>query len=120
MKNAKQTVGHYTEAVPVRAADGIIRRTLLTGASIMLCEFRLEASARIPMHSHPHEQMGYVVSGRLRITVEHTTLELGPGDTYCAPANVPHGAEVLEAAVVVDSFSPPREDYRAAPGVKSL
>jgi len=77
----------------------------------MLCEFTLAAGAVIPNHAHPHEQAGYVVSGRLRITIDGQTSELGPGGTYCAPSNVPHSALILEPAVVVDAFSPPREDY---------
>jgi quercetin dioxygenase-like cupin family protein len=112
MKEQHTTFGRYDQATPVAAAPGITRRALLTGSAMMVCEFRLDAGAKIPEHSHPHEQIGYVVSGRLRITVANQSHELGPGDTYWAPANVPHSARIMEAAVVVDTFSPPREDYR--------
>jgi len=100
-----------TKSEPIPVAPGITRRTLVSGTAVMLCEFTLAAGAVIPNHNHPHEQVGYVVSGRLRITIAGQTSELGPGDTYWAPSNVPHSALILEPAVVVDAFSPPREDY---------
>jgi quercetin dioxygenase-like cupin family protein len=100
------------DSAPVQALPGITRRTLVHGAKMMICEFTLQAGSDLPIHAHPHEQAGYVVSGRIRLTLDGKTDELGPGDTYYAGPNVPHGAKVIEAAVVVDTFCPPREDYR--------
>jgi quercetin dioxygenase-like cupin family protein len=100
------------ESVPVQALPGIIRRTLVHGPNMMICEFNLQAGSNLPIHTHPHEQAGYVVSGRIRLTLNGETHDLGAGDSYYAAPNVPHGAAVLENAVVVDTFSPPREDYR--------
>ena len=100
-----------TDSVPVQALPGIIRRTLVHGPRMMICEFTLQAGSDLPMHAHPHEQAGYVVSGRIRLTLAGQIHELGPGDTYYAAPNVPHGAHILETAVVVDTFCPPREDY---------
>ena len=74
-------------------------------------EFSLKAGSNLPLHSHPHEQAGYIVSGKIRLTVGTETQELGPGGTYYAAPNVPHGAAILEDAIVVDTFSPPRQDY---------
>ena len=102
----------YTEAFPVEVMPGLIRRTLAEGGSMMICEFTLEKGVEIPNHAHPQEQIGYVASGRLKITVNGESKELGPGDCYFAPSGIPHGAIVLEKAVVVDTFNPPREDYR--------
>lgn len=102
----------YSDAVPVQVVPGLVRRTLAEGGKMMTCEFILEKGAEIPSHSHPQEQLGYVVSGRLIITVGDNSAELSAGDCYYAPAGVSHGAVVLEKARVVDTFSPPREDYR--------
>lgn len=99
------------DAKPVEMLPGLVRRTLASGEAMMLCEFTFEAGVQVPNHTHPHEQVGYVVSGRVRLTIDGTSSELGPGDSYCAPSNVPHGAVTLEPAVVVDTFSPPRQDY---------
>lgn len=100
------------DATPVEMLPGLVRRTLADGETMMLCEFTFEANVQVPRHSHPHEQVGYVVSGRMRLTVDDQTFEVRAGDSYRAPSGVPHGALTLEPSVVIDVFSPPREDYR--------
>lgn len=102
----------HAEAVPVEMLPGITRRTLADGATMMLCEVTLEQGVEVPTHSHPHEQVGYVVRGRLEMIIDGHGMEVGPGDGYYAPGNVPHAAKALETTVVVDIFNPPREDYR--------
>jgi quercetin dioxygenase-like cupin family protein len=100
------------DATPVEMLPGLIRRTLADGESLMICEFTFDADVEVPNHTHPHEQVGYVVSGRIRLTIDGESSDLGPGDSYHIPSNVPHGAITPEPTVVVDAFSPPREDYR--------
>ena len=102
----------YKDAQPVEMVPALLRRTLITGKSMMICEFTLEKGVEIPAHAHSHEQVGYVASGKVRITVGDESTVLGRGDCYYAPSGVMHGAQVLEKAVVVDTFNPPREDYR--------
>jgi quercetin dioxygenase-like cupin family protein len=105
-------ISRYDNITPVEMLPGIIRRTLKEGRSMMICEFTLDKGTEIPIHSHPQEQIGYIVSGKIRITVDSQSFDLGPGDCYGALPEVPHGALVLERAVVVDTFSPLRDDYR--------
>ncbi|MFB3765482.1 MAG: cupin domain-containing protein [Methanotrichaceae archaeon] len=105
-------INKYTSASPVEMLPGLIRRTLAEGKSMMICEFILEAGVEIPDHTHPHEQIGYIASGKVRLLIDGEQFDLGPGDTYYAPSGVKHGAIALEKSVVVDTFSPPREDYR--------
>ncbi|MCD8181478.1 MAG: cupin domain-containing protein [Firmicutes bacterium] len=62
-------------------------------------------------HRHPHEQSGYVISGRYELTVNDEKYELNAGDTYSIPGNTLHSFRVLEAGNVIDVFTPPREDY---------
>lgn len=95
----------------VDALPGIRRRTLSYGALTLMTEFRLQAGSPLPVHDHPQEQTGYLVSGRLRLTIGAETREVGPGDSWSVPGGVPHGAEVLEDAVAIEVFSPVREDY---------
>ncbi len=102
----------YADAAPIEVMPGLIRRTLADGGSLMICEFTLETGVEIPEHSHPQEQIGYVACGRIRITVNGKGEDLGPGDCYYAPSGAKHGAHVLERSVVVDTFNPPRDDYR--------
>jgi quercetin dioxygenase-like cupin family protein len=102
----------YKDAQPVEMVPGLLRRTLITGKSMMILEFTLEKGVEIPAHAHPHEQVGYVASGKVRITVGDESTVLGSGDCYYAPSGVMHGAQVLEKTIVVDTFNPPREDYK--------
>jgi quercetin dioxygenase-like cupin family protein len=90
---------------------GLIRRTLVSTDNLMICRFDLDEGVEIPNHSHPHDQAGYVVSGKIRITVNGKSCELGAGDSYSAPPNILHSARALTASVVVDTFYPPRDDY---------
>jgi quercetin dioxygenase-like cupin family protein len=103
--------GIHANTSPVEVAGGILRRPLVWGERMMLLEFRVPKGTGIPRHDHPHEQLGYVVSGRMEFTIGDQTRVLGPGDTYLMPSNVPHHTRALEDSVVVDVFAPVREDY---------
>jgi quercetin dioxygenase-like cupin family protein len=95
----------------VEMLPGLIRRVLATSDVMMLAEFTFENGVEVPEHIHPHDQVGYVVAGRMRMVMGEETAECGPGDSYHAPPGVPHSGVALERSVVVDVFSPPREDY---------
>jgi quercetin dioxygenase-like cupin family protein len=101
----------YADANPVEMAPGLVRRTMVSGDSLMICRFDLESGVEIPSHAHHHDQAGYVVLGKIRIAVDGKSLELGAGDSYIAPSGALHSAIALQESVVVDTFSPPREDY---------
>ncbi len=90
---------------------GIRIKTLVYGEKTLLTEFRLAGGNCLPQHAHPYEQTGYLVSGRIRLTVGDEVFEVEPGDSWCIPANVRHGAEILLDSVAVEVFSPVREDY---------
>jgi len=106
---------HATDDGYLDALPGIRRKTLSYGACTLMSEFRLRAGSPLPSHEHPQEQTGYLVSGRLRLTIGEETREVGPGDSWAIPGGVPHGAETLEDAVAVEVFSPMREDYLPGP-----
>lgn len=94
-------------------AEGVQLKSLVHGDKTHLCEFRIAKGGRVPEHSHPHEQTGYLVSGRMKFIVGDESFEAGPGDSWCLPGHVPHAAEVLEDSVMVEVFSPLRDDYLA-------
>jgi quercetin dioxygenase-like cupin family protein len=100
------------DAKPINALPGLTRRTLAQSQSMMLCEFTFNANVEVPIHSHPHEQVGYLVEGHVEMIINGEKFELNKGDSYYAPPNVPHGVFTLEPSVIVDTFSPQREDYR--------
>jgi quercetin dioxygenase-like cupin family protein len=93
--------------------DGIRRRTLVSGERIMQIIVTLDAGAHLPEHHHPHEQVTHVLRGRLRFYVAGAIQELGPGESLSLPGGTPHAADALEESLVIDTFSPPREDLLA-------
>jgi quercetin dioxygenase-like cupin family protein len=97
---------------PVEMLSGVYRKTLTDGSRMMLCEVALNANAVVPMHTHPHEQTGYLARGRLRLTIGNDVRDLSPGDAWMIPGDVPHEAVALEKSLLVDIFSPPRDEYR--------
>jgi quercetin dioxygenase-like cupin family protein len=93
------------------ALSGIRRKTLVHGPKTLFTEFRMEQGSSLPMHTHPHEQTGYLVKGRMKLTIGSETFETGPGDSWCIPGNVEHGSEILDDSVAIEVFSPVREEY---------
>lgn len=91
--------------------DKIRMKTLVYGEKSLMVEFRLESGAMLPRHSHPHEQSGYLVAGRLELTIGDEAYQISPGDSWCIPGNVEHGADALADSVAVEVFTPVREDY---------
>ncbi|MFC2082302.1 cupin domain-containing protein [Bacteroidota bacterium] len=91
--------------------EGVNFKTLVHGSNTSLHEFKLDKGSTIPMHSHPHEQTGYLVSGKMNFTIGDETILAQTGDSWNIPGNVEHGVEVLEDCVVIEVFSPVREDY---------
>jgi quercetin dioxygenase-like cupin family protein len=96
----------FAEALP-----GITVKTLCRGQSTLMTEFRLKAGTLLPEHSHPNEQTGYLVRGRMKLYVGGIGRELEPGDSWCVAGGVPHRAEIREDSVAIEVFSPVREDY---------
>jgi quercetin dioxygenase-like cupin family protein len=78
----------------------------------MLSYLEMDDGAEVPLHSHPHEQCGIVLKGRLELTIGEETREVQGGVLWIIPPNVPHRARAVGGPVVVlDVFSPVREDY---------
>jgi quercetin dioxygenase-like cupin family protein len=82
------------------------------GKNLMLSVVRFEPRAVVAEHSHPHEQMGILLEGRLEFTIGTVTRLLGPGDIWRIPGGVLHGVRALDSPVLaLDVFHPIREDY---------
>ena len=96
----------YKQVLP-----GIRLKTLVYGENTLFSEFRMEANTILPQHAHHHEQTGYLVKGRIKLTIGQQTFEVEPGDSWCIPGNVDHSAEILENSLAIEVFSPVREDY---------
>lgn len=107
---AKRTARGYQPAL-----SGIDRKTLVHGDKTLMTEFVLRKGAVLPRHSHPHEQTGYLVRGRIHLSVGCEEYEAEAGDSWCIPGGVEHGATALEDAVAIEVFSPVRQDYLPGP-----
>ncbi len=70
-------------------------------------------AAALPEHHHPQEQIAHVLSGRIRMIAAGVPHELGAGDSFYIASNAPHAVETIEDTTVLDTFSPPRDDYLA-------
>ncbi len=92
---------------------GEIAMKTFWGENIMLAVVELKAEAVLPLHSHPHEQAGMVLEGKLEFDVNGEVQLLHPGDLYIIPGNTPHLVKVgKEKAKVLDIFHPVREEYQ--------
>ena len=91
--------------------EGVRLNTRAHGERTLLGEFLIDRGAVIPVHQHPNEQTGYLLSGRLDFEIAGERFVAEPGYAWCIPEGVEHGAEALEDTVVVEVFSPVREDY---------
>lgn len=96
----------------IEMMQGLFRRTMATTDEAMLCEFFLERGVRVPEHSHMNDQVGYLVFGRLQVTIGGIERTVLPGDSYAVPGGVLHSTLALIDSLVIDTFSPPRNDYR--------
>jgi quercetin dioxygenase-like cupin family protein len=84
----------------------------MDGETIMLVEVHFEANTPAARHSHPHEQITYVAKGRMKFIRDQEEIIVKAGESIRMPSNVPHEAASFEESVLLDFFSPPREDFR--------
>jgi quercetin dioxygenase-like cupin family protein len=97
----------------IEICPGIKRRTVCNGQTMYQMRAELKAGSKMPEHSHAQEQIAHVIQGRMKLIVRGVPHELAVGQAYYLASNVPHGVETIEDTVVIDTFSPPREDYLA-------
>lgn len=82
------------------------------GQNIMLSMVEIAAGSEVPLHSHPHEQGGILLEGRMELTIGSEVRIVEPGSLYIIPPNTPHRAVAIGGPVkALDIFSPVREDY---------
>ena len=98
---------------PIVLAPGAKARTPY-GEHIMLSYLELDEGCLIPAHRHPHEQAGMLIRGKMELTIGEQSRLCEPGDMFIIPSDTPHAARPVDGpAVVLDVFSPVREDYAA-------
>jgi quercetin dioxygenase-like cupin family protein len=92
-----------------------IRMSVMSGKAVMANWVKIEPGVEVPLHSHPHEQLGCVLEGEITMVIAGEPRTLRPGHAYRIPGNLPHSATAGPAGcLVLDIFSPLREEYVAA------
>src|SRR6185369_9349009 len=98
--------------IPVEHLEDGIERQMVVGENLMICRLRFAPHTVTPAHDHPHEQMTIVERGRVLFTIEKEQKLAQAGDVLHFPPGAWHGASMLdEEVVLVDIFSPIREDF---------
>ena len=95
----------------IQICPGIKRQTLASGKTMYQMVAMLDAGSKMPAHQHPQEQIVHILSGRMKLIVDGTSHDLKAGDSFYLASNIPHGVETIDETRVVDTFSPPRDEY---------
>ena len=109
----------FPELIVIKAAEaretspepGLRRKIMAYNDKLFLAEHRMEKGWVGAIHSHPHEQVVYVISGHLKVTCGRSTFDAHAGDSFLVRGGVEHGACAVEESLVVDIFAPCRRDY---------
>ena len=98
--------------IPIENVSEGIQRQMVVGKNVMMCRFRFAPFLVTPEHTHPHEQMTLVIQGNVKFIIEGETYIVSPGDVLHFPPHNRHGATMLdEEVILIDIFSPIREDF---------
>ena len=90
---------------------GVSFDLLSVGNDSMVTKMNYKTGDYVPVHKHPNEQSGYVLSGIYMLKFEEVDEILLKGDSYSIPANTEHSLEILEPGEIIDIFTPPRLEY---------
>jgi len=96
---------------PTCPEPGLTRRVGANNDKLFLAEHRMEKGWIGAAHSHPHDQVVYVVGGHLRVVSAGRTFDVKSGDSFVVRGGVGHQASAIEPSLVIDVFTPCREDY---------
>ena len=117
---SKQALVTDWEKVTSEEPSPGIRRQMVIGENVMMVRFTFEPFLVTPEHTHPHEQMTIVVKGKVKFTIEGDVKIVSPGDVLYFPPHNRHGATMLdEEVVLIDIFSPIREDFLSESGIRT-
>ncbi len=102
---------HSWNSIPPEQLNPLLTRQFITGQQCMLARVVLTKGCVVPEHSHPNEQIAFILEGALRFSLAGETHTVHAGEILVIPANLPHSAVALEDTIDFDIFAPPRQDW---------
>ncbi|GAC1645255.1 MAG: hypothetical protein NVS9B15_02770 [Acidobacteriaceae bacterium] len=111
MANDTMPVCHSSDEGMSAPEPWLKRQVMSYSSAMMLVRHTMVKGWVGTRHRHPHEQLVYIVRGRIRFEHPGGTFEIGPGDSFLVPGGVDHQASAVEDSEVLDVFTPMREDY---------
>ena len=112
MKTVKNRIWNYNAEIDGESGgEGVVRKILAYTDELMIVENRFGKDAVGALHHHPHTQITYVVSGQFEFTVGGEKRIVNPGDSMLKKDGIEHGCVCLKEGILLDIFSPMREDF---------
>ena len=111
MKTKSDTYQIASDIQWENVGEGVVRQIMAYDEHLMMVKVKCEQGAVGTLHQHPHTQCTYVASGRFVVSIGEEKIVLKAGDGYYVAPNLPHGCVWLEAGVLIDTFTPMREDF---------
>ncbi len=107
----EKTFSIAEDVVWTEVAPGNRRAVLSQRPELMLVAFSFDKGAVGTLHSHPHTQVSYVAEGSFDVTIDGVTTRLSAGASYIVAPNLVHGVVALEKGLLIDTFTPRRDDF---------
>jgi len=98
-------------SVPVESLNPLLGLHFVVGQNVMLARVLLKKGCIVPEHSHPNEQITFIMEGALKFWIDGQEIVVNAGEVLTIPPNMPHKAEALKDTVDYDVFNPPRADW---------
>ena len=112
MKTEKNQTWVFNQEIDLEiCGEGIARKILAYNENLMCVENQFEVGAIGALHHHPHTQITYVVSGKFEFTIGDEVKVVCAGDTMLKTNEIVHGCKCIEKGVLLDIFTPMREDF---------
>ncbi|PBQ31363.1 cupin [Sphingobacteriaceae bacterium] len=102
---------HLTNQTWTELGNGVKRQIVSYDENVMLVKVKFDSGAIGVLHQHPHVQMSYVESGVFEYTIDGAKQILRKGESCFVPSNKLHGCVCLETGILLDVFSPCRQDF---------
>jgi len=99
------------DSIPLETLNPQLGRKLIVGKDLMLARVFLKQGCIVPEHSHPNEQLTYILGGALKFWIAGKEIVVHAGEVLTIPPNMPHKAEAVEDTDDLDVFTPPRADW---------